>query len=247
MTDQATGTNHLVHRTAAFSVVKQDDLAWCRLLPEGDRWWCSGIVRPAQPDEVEMLIAVAGDSQDLCRGLAGLLPTVRMLATDGEPLMNAIGCWRLTIDRATAEALLDGVSERHGDNWIVTDEYGIAITMNLVASAHPSAASPEMAAVATDLLSSLAEDGPEAQAEADPHEGWVRVLARTDSVARHRAAIALIKTVWPDVPLEWEQTEPIARHRALLRQEALLNALEAEQEAMLEEAEAGWARGFSRS
>ncbi len=200
LTDQATAKDFTVNRTRAFNVVAKGDVAWCRLLPDGDRWWCSGIVRPVKAEEVDMLLAVAGDPERLCQGLTGLSPTVPVAASDGGPLMMSVGCWRLSDDQATVEARLGEVGLRqNGEYWVMADEDGTASRMNLVSS-------------------SGAEDG----------AGWVRLLSHTDSVGRHHAAEALVATIWPDVPIEWEQLVPIARHRALRRQEELIDELSAE-------------------
>ncbi len=91
LVDVATDEPFQVQGTSLFDGTGLADVVWCRLLPDGERWWTSGFARGVEPDEVEILAAAAdADPADLHRALLGLPVSIRVDASDGTPQVVAI-------------------------------------------------------------------------------------------------------------------------------------------------------------
>ncbi len=209
LADLTTGEAFQVQGTALFDRTGLADVVWCRLLPDGDRWWTSGFARAVEPDEIEILAAAtAADPSDLYRALLDLPVSVRVDASDGTPKVVAIASWAVGTDRPAVEAVLDDVADRRSDHWSMADDRGMGLRIVLVGPIDRELLDPELA------------DGQEAVALSQ-----LALFARTDSLPRHARALDLVPGWFPDAALTYESTTPLARHRFELRADEILSAL----------------------
>lgn len=209
LVDVATDEAFQVQGTALFDGTGLADLVWCRLLPDGERWWTSGFARGVEPDEAGILAAAThADPAELHRALLGLPVSVRVDASDGTPQVVASSSWAVGTDRAAVEAVLDGVADRHVDHWSIDDAHGAGLKALLSDPIDPSLLSPEMA------------DDPEVIALQQ-----ISLIVRTDSLPRHARALDLVAGWFPEAELTYDVTTPLARRRFAAQDDELLGAL----------------------
>lgn len=209
LVDVATDEVFQVQGTALFDSAGLADVVWCRLLPDGERWWTSGFARGLEPDEVPILAAATtAHPSELHRALLGLPVSVRVDASDGTPQVVASSSWAVGTDRAAVEAVLDRVADRHVDHWSVDDHHGVGLRMVVSDPIDPSLISPAMA------------DDPEVIALQQ-----VSLIVRTDSLPRHARALDVVAGWFPEAELTYDTTPPLARRRFQVQDDELLEAL----------------------
>ena len=209
LVDVATDEAFVVQGTALFDQSGLADVVWCRLLPDGERWWTSGFARGVEADEVAVLAAATtAEPADLLRALLGQPVSVRVDAADGTPQVVASSSWAVGTDLDAVEAVLDEVAERHVDHWTLADDHGVALRLVVVPPVDLGRLAPEDA---SDVeLARLAQH---------------LVVARADSLPRHARALDLLPSWFPDAELADEHATPLARHRAESLTDELLTAL----------------------
>lgn len=232
----AGGSTHRVHRTAAFETTSVDDLVWARLLPDGDEWWCSGLVRPVSAGERDSLLAAtSADPVDHYRALMGKDVSLVLAASDGHPLVAATAAWTVGDDRPAVEAVLNRVAQAQGDHWDLLDGTSVTATLFLV---DPVEGDELDELDGLETLDAIGGD----TTEDDEHRSGLAVLddliadevaatpqmhliAATMSVPRHRAAMGLVARLFPEAQFQTDEVVPIARQRARSRDDGLLEAL----------------------
>jgi hypothetical protein len=209
LVDVATDEPFQVQGTSLFDGSGLADVVWCRLLPDGERWWTSGFARGVEPDELGILAAATdADPADLHRALLGMPVSIRVDASDGTPQVSASSSWAVGTDRAAAESVLDGVAERHAEHWSIADDHGVGLRMILSEPIDPSLLSPTMA------------DDPEADMLRQ-----FSLVVRTDSLPRHARALELVAAWFPEAELSHDHATPLARRRFEAQDDELLSAL----------------------
>lgn len=209
LVDVATDEPFQVQGTSLFDGSGLADVVWCRLLPDGERWWTSGFARGVEPDELGILAAAAdAHPADLHRALLGLPVSIRVDASDGTPQVAASASWAVGTDRSAVESVLDDVARRQGDHWSLADEHGEGLRMILGEPIDPGLLGPEMA------------DDPDAESLRQ-----FSLVVRTDSLPRHTRALELVPTWLPDAELTHDRATPLARHRSQIQDDELFSAL----------------------
>lgn len=216
VTDQRNGELLRVHPTPGWSQWAPDDLVWCRLLPDSDAWWSSGVVRGIVLQQRSLFLAAsAADTDTHFRTVIGDQSERRDLprAANGHPLVRAFTTWELDGDREAIEAAIDEVATRSERDaradetgWDITDEDGAAAHLFLGE---------------TITLGPDPEDG-----GPSPDVAPWSLVAHANSVPRHRAVEALVAGCLPAATLTSSLTKPFARVMAEENEERLSAQLE---------------------
>lgn len=216
VTDQRNGEQLRAHPTPGWSGWSADDLVWCRLLPDGDSWWSSGVIRAITLQHRTVFLAASeSDPSTHFHTVLGDQAIRRNppLAPDGHPLVRAFTTWALPGDRDAIEAVIDAVADRSEHNvrvdetgWIVTDQNGSAAQLYL---GEQVTLEPEI------------EDAP-------PVEAPWHLVAHANSVSRQRAVEALVAERLPDAALASSRAKPFARAMEEEREDRLDAYLEKE-------------------
>jgi len=215
LVDVVTGVTLEVQRTDLFhDEFEVDDEVWCRLLPAGGTWWTSGFVRDLEADEVAVLLAASAPGVnpiDRYQALVGLGPSIRIDASDGNPLVVATGSWPVGDDRPGAEAALGAALTIDGDRWTVSgtsDDDDPAATVTLL-----------------DPLDLSAFDEELAQEPGAENLEQVLLVVHADSIPRFRRACEVAEGIFPGAGIIHSMIVPVARHRAMAVDDDLLEHL----------------------
>ncbi len=226
--DEAAEEAVFVHRTEAFDGVQPGEMVWCRLLPgtaADDEWWCSGLVESVDPEAVDVILAAGDhDPEGRHRAVIGLPEQVRMLASDGKPLMWSVTEWHVGDDLSAATAALESSAFTTVDDrlWELEVHGRTEASISLLPPLPTDHADEYEAQRAA--MDELDEGTTEESLAFDLRQA--ALLCRTDSVPRHEAAKALVQDLLPAATLAWEHLVPAARHRSMERVERLYAELE---------------------
>ncbi|HVM01884.1 MAG TPA: SEC-C domain-containing protein, partial [Acidimicrobiales bacterium] len=191
--DLATGSRYVVEGSTALGGLSVHRLAWARLVPVEDRWWTTGLARPAWLSERDALLAAFAPGTPVDQRLAALLsdPDTPSLETaSGQP---EVACTTVVAvgDATEAEKRLDEAFERcaGGGAWHATPDTsgsGEAVTAHY----------------------RLGDDG--------------TLVVEAGSVARRTAALDELGSVLAAVEVVEETRVPAARAHALTADDVLV-------------------------
>jgi hypothetical protein len=198
--DAATGRVHVTEASLSFGDAGKDRLVCCRLLPLGDRWYGSGVVRMTSISERAGILDALGPDATADGVMAALFPQGDgpiLQNTSGDPMLMCEVTLRPTdkADDGVVAERLDGALERDRD----VDE----------PVWHLSRDTPGMEAA---VIGTVRLD-----------EGAIGL--ETNSVARRDELVELLGGVLGGVTVVSETRAPPARERALREERALVSSV----------------------
>lgn len=211
--DQAAGERVEVHGFPAAAEAWVDRLLWCRLLPVGDRLYCSAGIRLVWLSERVDLLAALEQARSPEQWRDVLLPESdgpTLVTTSGEPMMQCQLSVRF--DAAATDAVAAALTVRFGeaDDLDPGDLGDLDDADGLGARAWTSRAD-------TDTLQGVLT------ATYVLRPG--RLNVRTSSLARIEVARGVVNEVAPDHTVELDQRVPMARFDARIADEAAVERL----------------------